>query len=376
MRLTVYNLIMSLLWSSLYIVIFCLLRRNYSFIQKHGIFPLIVILLLALFRFFVPIELPYTKTIYSYNFLTDLQDLLRQSSGLFSLSYGALLMILWASVSVILASRLLYGIAKQRRAVSKHLRLDNGEAASVVEELLSATGHHLNYTVIVSPDVAIPSVAGLFSPTFLLPDMELSRKELTYIIRHELFHFYNRDAWVKLFIGLFRAIFWWNPLIYMLDKDLDYVLELRCDACAVRELDEEQRIGYVEAVYSVISQAKIKDITVPNYTLAISGKYGSGKLVDRMKLVFSQGSVSHKLPVYFVCALAVFMLASYSLVIQPYGDPPQEDIEESYVFDPETYFILYENGVYSLYSDGVYLCEIDPKQLNDSPFDELEIIEP
>ena len=63
MRLTVYNLIMSLLWSSLCIVIFCLLRSNYAFIQKYGVFPLLVVLLLSLFRFFVPIEMPYTKVI-------------------------------------------------------------------------------------------------------------------------------------------------------------------------------------------------------------------------------------------------------------------------------------------------------------------------
>ena len=102
MRLTAYNLIMSLVWSSLCIVIFCLLRRNYNFIQKYGVFPLIAVLLLGLFRFFVPIELPYTRLIQSYDILPGIQQWSRRSSGLFSLSYGALLLGLWAAVSTIL----------------------------------------------------------------------------------------------------------------------------------------------------------------------------------------------------------------------------------------------------------------------------------
>lgn len=375
MRLTVYNLIMSLLWSSLCIIIFCLLRRNYAFIQKYGVFPLIVVLLLGLFRFFVPIELPYTKVIYSYDFLPGLQELLRQSSGLFSLSYGALLVILWATVSVILASRLLHGIAAQRRTISKLTRLDSGEAEQTVEELLSETKHLRKYAVIVSPDVHIPAVTGFFSPRLLLPDMQLSREELKYIMRHELCHFYNRDAWAKLFIGLFQSTFWWNPLVYGLGKDLDYILELRCDAHAVRKLSEEQRIGYVEAVCSVIRQAKGKDTAMPNYTLALSGRYGSDKLVERMKLVFSKNTVNHKLPALFACAMAVFLLASYAFVIQPYSEPPLEDIEGCYKFTPGTAFVLYENGSYNLYVNGIIITELDPGELDVSPFDELEIKE-
>ena len=375
MRLTVYNLVMSLLWSSLCIVIFCLLRRNYAFIQKYGVFPLLVVLLLSLFRFFVPIEMPYAKLIYSYDFVPGLQELLRQSSGLFSLSYGALLVIMCAAVSVILASRLFLGIVAQKRTVSKLARLDSGEAEQAMEELLPETGRRLKYAVIVSPDVNIPSVTGFFSPTLLLPDIELSREELKYVMRHELCHFFDRDVWVKLFIGLFQAAFWWNPLVYGLKKDLDYVLELRCDAHAVRELNEAQRICYVEAVCSVIRQARGKDTAMPNYTLALSGRYGSDKLVERMKLVFSQNTVDHKLPVFFVCAMAVFLLASYAFVIQPSSKPPLEDIDGCYEVSPETAYILYENGSYSLCVNGIVMVELDPGELDISPYDELEIKE-
>ncbi len=375
MRLTAYNLIMSLVWSSLCIVIFCLLRRNYNFIQKYGVFPLIAVLLLGLFRFFVPIELPYTRLIQSYDILPGIQQWSRRSSGLFSLSYGALLLGLWAAVSTILAARLFLGIALQRRAIAQLPRLDSEDAERAMEELLAGTKHRGKYTLIVSPKVQIPSVVGFFSPTVLLPDMELSREELKYILRHELSHFAGRDAWVKLFIGIFQAIFWWNPLVYGLRKDLDYVLELRCDARAVRELSGEQRIGYVEAVCSVIRQAKGQDSAMPNYALALSGRYGKSMLVERMKLVLSQNTPARRLPAFFVCAMVLFLLASYAVVIQPASEPPVEEIEGYVAITPETAYIRHEDGHYFLCVEGSFVTEILPEELKTAPYDSLEIRE-
>lgn len=114
---------------------------------------------------------------------------------------------------------------------------------------------------------------------------------------------------------------------------------------------------------------------MPNYTLALSGRYGSDKLVERMKLVFSKNTVNHKLPALFACAMAVFLLASYAFVIQPYSEPPLEDIEGCYKFTPGTAFVLYENGSYNLYVNGIIITELDPGELDVSPFDELEIKE-
>lgn len=375
MGLTEYNLLMSLLWSSVCIVIFCLLRRNYSFIRDYGVFPLISILLAGLFRFFVPIELPYTKLLCSYEFLPAIQAAFWQQSRLFSLPYGVLFLLLWALVSLALLVKLMLELAAQRRAIRQMIRFDSEEAEQVMEKLLLETGSRLNYTIVVSPDVTIPSITGFFSPTLLLPCMELSAETLSYIIRHELCHFLNRDAWVKLFISTFKAVFWWNPLVYALGKDLDYVLELRCDAYAVKDLSEEQRICYVEAVSSVIRQAKPAETPNARYALSLNGQYSHDKLVERMKLVFSKNTVRRRLPFFFLCALAALLLLSYAFVIQPVTDPPSGDIEGYLALTPENAYIEHTEDGYFLYVYDSLITELSEKEMESDPYPSLEIRE-
>ena len=72
-------------------------------------------------------------------------------------------------------------------------------------------------------------------------------------------------------MAIFQAIFWWNPLVYMLEKDLSYLLEVRSDAYATKGFADDRKVEYVEAVAEVIRQTGLRGSRVPNYTLAISG---------------------------------------------------------------------------------------------------------
>src|SRR5699024_6720328 len=56
MGLTVYNLLMSLFWSDVCILLFCLLRRRYAVLRDYGFAPLFCLLAFALVRFFIPVE--------------------------------------------------------------------------------------------------------------------------------------------------------------------------------------------------------------------------------------------------------------------------------------------------------------------------------
>ena len=57
-----------------------------------------------------------------------------------------------------------------------------------------------------------------------------SDQELYCALLHELFHFYHRDAWIKLLVQLLCSLLWWNPLMYLFQRDVTQTLELHCDA--------------------------------------------------------------------------------------------------------------------------------------------------
>lgn len=375
MFLTIYNFLMSLLWSSLFVVAFCFLRRRPSFIRSYGLMPLICLLLLGFFRFFVTFEIPFTKIIPSYRFLPAIQRALRLPSGLFHLSYGRLLVLIWPAVSLLLLIRLCCGLISQNRAVNRLKRNGTAPAAAMADELGRALNISDNCTAVTMPGLASPAVYGFFSPTVLMPDMEIPEKELWYILRHELFHFANRDAWLKLFIAVFKVAFWWNPLVYLLDKSLEYVLELRCDACATAGFSPGQKIAYVETVLNLIKRTQ-RRTGEPKLSFSLGGQLSRKELTSRMELIFSPNMRKKRLSPVLVAATLLLTLLSYSFVVQPAGYPPEEDLVGTFEPNFESAYILHTvEGSYELYIDGELFQYLNKALLRASPINEIRIIE-
>lgn len=252
MKLTVYNLLMSLLWSDVCVLLFCLLRRRYTFLRDYGFGPLFGLLAVALVRFFLPIELPFTAIIPSYNIMPSMQLILRKTGPL-GFSWHGWLAVIWGAVSLMLLFRLLLGIWLQKKRIAAMPSGDSALANLAIQAIMPL-GVHWRPTVVVSSSVSVPSVTGFFAPTFLLPELKLTQQQLQEVLRHELGHFLGRDAWIKLGISVFQLVFWWNPLVYLLGKDLNFLLEVRADAYAIGKRSEEEQLDYLEAVTEVIRQ--------------------------------------------------------------------------------------------------------------------------
>lgn len=369
MDLTIYNLLMSLLWSDICILLFCLLRRRYTFLRDYGFAPLFCLLIVALVRFFIPVELPFTVVIPSYSILPAIQTVLWEP-GLFGLSWYGWLGVIWGSVTLVLLLRLLLGIIMQRHRIAAMPRSDNLVALQAVAAILPPNVRW-KPTVVVSPELSVPSVTGFFAPIFLLPDFRLSQRHLEEILRHELGHFVGRDALIKLWISIFQAIFWWNPLVYLLGKDLSYLLEVRADAYATRQRTEEERVNYLEAVTEVVRQLGLPQKQNSSQPLSLHGSGKRDEIYERMQLVFAKARRPQRKGLVVICLLAL-LLFSYAFVLQPRIYPLEE--ESFSQADPENaYLVLTGEGQFKLYINGEYYKTLDQEDLIYSSFTSLEI---
>lgn len=376
MFLTIYNFLMSLLWSSLFLGMFCLLCRDASYIRSHGLKPLLFLLLLGFFRFCLTFELPFTRIIPSYRFLPAIQRAAREPCFAFLPSACELFLLAWMLVSLVLLIWLFLQLSRQNEDIRNLRRHANPAATAMAEELSRELNLSGRCTAVTVPGLDSPAVYGFFSPTVLLPDMELSEEQLRYILRHELFHFANRDAWLKLVFAVFRALFWWNPLVYPVGKRLSYLLELRCDACATEKFSQEQKLEYVDSVLSVVKQAYGSNAARPEYAFSLDGISGRQELTARMELVFSPNMRKKKLSPVLATAALLLLLLSYSFVIQPEGHPPAEDLVGTFEIDVENAYILHTaEGGYELYVDGELFQYLNKALLRSSPINEIEIIE-
>lgn len=147
MKLTVYNLLMSLLWSDVCVLLFCLLRRRYTFLRDYGFGPLFGLLAVALVRFFLPIELPFTAIIPSYNIMPSMQLILRKTSPL-GFSWHGWLAVIWGAVSLMLLFRLLLGIWLQKKRIAAMPSGDSALANLAIQAIMPL-GVHWRPTVVV-----------------------------------------------------------------------------------------------------------------------------------------------------------------------------------------------------------------------------------
>ncbi|WP_062049637.1 M56 family metallopeptidase [Bacillus sp. JCM 19034] len=100
-----------------------------------------------------------------------------------------------------------------------------------------------------------PILVGVVKPTIVLPMYDIPDDELDMIIKHELTHFKKKDLWVKQAMLLAMILHWYNPLIYVLQKELTKWSELSCDEDVVIRMSHAERKKYGETILNIMHRA-------------------------------------------------------------------------------------------------------------------------
>jgi beta-lactamase regulating signal transducer with metallopeptidase domain len=96
--------------------------------------------------------------------------------------------------------------------------------------------------VILSRSIHSPAVFGALKPVLLIPPKNInrcSRKKIEHILLHELAHIKRGDLKVHACYLVLQIIYWFNPLLWLVRRQLRHLRELCCDATVARVLREE-----------------------------------------------------------------------------------------------------------------------------------------
>lgn len=108
------------------------------------------------------------------------------------------------------------------------------------------------------PGLSAPMLAGLIHPVLLLPEQSLSPKELEYALLHELTHYRGRDIWLKALALWVRAVHWFNPLVWLMNRAIERDTELSCDEAVLRRLPKEEHAAYGKTILSAVGRLKAR----------------------------------------------------------------------------------------------------------------------
>jgi hypothetical protein len=109
---------------------------------------------------------------------------------------------------------------------------------------------------------------------------KLSNEEKNQILEHELVHISQLHSLDVLFVGILRAIFWFNPFIHLIKSNITEVHEYLADHYATREIGVED--------YSKLLTLQV----FKSYDFAIANNFHKSQVVKRIRMLKSDRSRS------------------------------------------------------------------------------------
>ena len=165
-----------------------------------------------------------------------------------------------------------------------------------------------------NPLVASPMQIGFFRPRIILPVGELEDKELSYIFVHELTHYKQKDMFYKWLIQIVVCAHWFNPFVYLLEKEVNKSCELSCDEKVISVLDDTARREYGDTLISFLKSNNLYKSSLASVTLT----EGAEQLKERLGAIMNFKSKTKTIRVLtgiltlFILSGAVF-IGGYSV---------------------------------------------------------------
>ncbi len=153
---------------------------------------------------------------------------------------------------------------------------------------------------------ATPVTVGWWSPVLILPDgwERWSAPQIDAVVTHEHAHARRRDPLVQWLALLNRAIFWFHPLAWWLERRLASLAEEVCDAAVIRAGHSPQEYsGYL------IDMARALSHNGRRLNVAGASMPGSN-LAHRMRRIFEELPMTSLTRTRVICVLAVCTASS------------------------------------------------------------------
>jgi len=374
MQITFYSFLLSILWSNILIIFIFLGRKKHFFDKGFGIASLVLLYLFCTVRMLFPIDFKFTRGIGFKGFFTAFYDIIyfqKFNLGVISVSILEILGIVWMVVTFILIIRFWHQYYCVIKEIDTYNKREDNQCQTLLHKIWNNNKRQLQVEIFCSNRVGIPMGIGIFKKRIILPDEDYTDMELYYILLHEYTHFLNRDLIIKMLVHMFCYIFWWNPIVYLLRKDLEQTLEIKCDLYATEDMSNRSKADYLTTIVSSLKRIEEKKLPEALHgTVALAKGSNDLEMVERFRMISKTHTLRRHNKVFTTAWFGIFaimLVFSYSFVIQPSYSPPIEEIVTNpKVYDIEitpdnSYIIERKDGTYVLVNSNGETLEITEK---------------
>ncbi len=165
----------------------------------------------------------------------------------------------------------------------------------------SSRSEVLNHQVLINAKIKNPFCIGqwIFIPRYLLKS-----KDLELIVQHELYHSRLNHHWDKLYYKILTTLFWFDPSVHLLAKELRQLHEFEVDALLIKQ-------GNIENYALLLLSSTLGgDLAYPEKAIAPSPFFNSSFIKTRITMLYQKESPVWKKSLYLA---VVPLLAAMTL---------------------------------------------------------------
>lgn len=184
--------------------------------------------------------------------------------------------LIWMTGSLIFISVHLISYSHYKRQVMKKGRIIK-ETRILSQIFRLKCELHISRTVCVMEydEAESPMIIGFIKPILVLPKEEFDSEDLFFILKHELVHLKRGDVYLKLLFVTANAVHWFNPIIWIMQKEAVIDMELSCDERVTQGISFVLRKAYTETLLSMLHKQCVRK------TVLTTQFYGGTKIMKK-----------------------------------------------------------------------------------------------
>ncbi|MBE7031860.1 MAG: M56 family metallopeptidase [Ruminococcaceae bacterium] len=205
--------------------------------------------------------------------------------------------------------------------------------------------HKLKYVAMEVRTASVlkaPVLIGVFSPRLFIPETITDEKVIDNILAHELVHLKRNDLLYKNLAILVRCIHWFNPLTYIMVREIEKECEISCDIEATQRMSADEKKEYMRSILYVFEKSISTNIAfgvgMANKKPLLEKRFKEIEKGYKSKLGFI---ITGMLFVFCVQGFAVFAVNT-AVNITPFTEANQFPLATIVVSAPETVRIVEE----------------------------------
>lgn len=259
--------------------------------------------------------------------------------------------IAWAFGACVGMMRLVAGLWRLRRlrlSCTPIVAADLDPAVRKTVDAIGASGSVISrsisnsITIATSEYVRVPAAIGFWKRTIVLPAWtlrELPAQDLNVILLHEFAHLRRWDDWTNLIQKIVRALFFFHPAVWWIEKRISVEREMACDDAVLAETANPH--GYATCLVSLLEKSLAHRLSQRRWSMAQAAVHRAREASLRLAQILDKNRPAATR----VWKPALGMVGVFSVAcLMALPHTPQ--------------FVAFDRGVVASHSDHAYLAAI------------------